>query len=249
MLIAFLWSLVDPAYPWSYQHLWPQSLSFHHWIRIFTGTNIVTAIGNSFMIAGITIITTAVLSLPTAYALGRRKIKGKETFKILMLFPMMFPGMAMALFMGRLIFTWGFSSTYTGVIMAHTLIAIPFMLRILTVSFEVMPQELIDAAQNLGANRWTTLWEIYVPMILPGITAGAIFAFVTSMEEFVMTFIIGAPRIITIPTILFSYLGFNFMRTGASVVSLILVIPNVVLLLVTERFIKTEYMGAALGKM
>jgi len=249
MLMAFLWSMVDPAYPWSYRDVWPQSLSFHHWNRILTGTGIIRAIGNSFFIAGVTIITTFLLALPTAYAIGRRKIMGKEALKIIMLFPMAFPGMAMALFLSRLLFMWGLNTTYTGVIIAHTLIALPFMLRILTVNFEHMPQELIDAARNLGAGRWTTFWEIYMPMILPGLVAGAIFAFITSMEEFVMTFILGAPRIQTIPTILFSYLGYNFMRTNASVVSLILVIPNVALLLVTERFVKTEYMGAALGKM
>ena len=249
MLMAFLWSMVDPAYPWSYRDVWPQSLSFHHWNRILTGTGIIRAIGNSFFIAGVTIVTTFLLALPTAYALGRRKIAGKEAFKIIMLFPMAFPGMAMALFLSRLLFMWGLNTTYTGVIIAHTLIALPFMLRILTVNFEYMPQELIDAARNLGAGRWTTFWEVYLPMILPGLVAGSIFAFITSMEEFVLTFILGAPRIQTIPTILYSYLGYNFMRTNASVVSLILVIPNVALLLVTERFVKTEYMGAALGKM
>ena len=249
MLMAFLWSMVDPSHPWSYRDVWPQQLSFHHWNRILTGTGIIRAIGNSFMIAGTTIITSFLLALPTAYALGRRKIKGKEIFKIIMLFPMAFPGMAMALFLSRLLFMWGLNTTYTGVIIAHTLIALPFMLRILTVNFESMPQELIDAAKNLGAGRWTTFWEVYFPMILPGLVAGSIFAFITSMEEFVLTFIIGAPRIQTIPTILYSYLGYNFMRTNASVVSLILVIPNVALLLITERFVKTEYMGAALGKM
>ena len=249
MLMALLWSLVDPAYPWSYRNVWPQSLSFHHWNRILTGTGIIRAIGNSFFIAGVTIITTFLLSLPTAFALGRRKIKGKEAFKVIMLFPMAFPGMVMALFLSRLLFIWGLNTTYTGVIIAHTLIALPFMLRIMTVNFECMPQELIDAARNLGAGRWTTFWEVYMPMVLPGLIAGSIFAFITSMEEFVLTFIIGAPRIQTIPTILYSYLGYNFMRTNASVVSLILVIPNVALLLITERFVKTEYMGAALGKM
>ena len=249
MLMAFLWSMVDPAYPWSYRSAWPEQLSFFHWNRILTSTGIVRAIGNSFMIASITIVTSFLLSLPTAYALGRRKIKGREVFKIIMLFPMAFPGMAMALFLSRLLFMWGLNTTFTGIIIAHTLIALPFMLRIMTVNFECMPQELIDAARNLGAGRWTTFWEVYVPMIMPGLVAGSIFAFITSMEEFVLTFIIGAPRIQTIPTILYSYLGYNFMRTNASVVSLILVIPNVTLLLITERFVKTEYMGAALGKM
>ena len=249
MAMAFLWSFVNPDYPWSYPQPLPTNLSWYHWNYIFTYTNILGAIKNSFFIAAATICTSATLALPTAYAIGRRPIKGKEFYKILMLFPVAFPGMAMALFLGRMLFMWGFSGTYIGVIIGHTLISLPYMLRIMTVNFEGLPQELVDAAHNLGAKGFQTFLEVYLPMVLPGLLAGAIFVFITSMEEFTLTFIIGAPNISTIPTILYSYLGYNFTRTSASVVSLILVIPNIILLIITERFVKTEYMGAALGKM
>lgn len=249
MIMALLWSLVNPEYPWSYPQIFPEHLSFYHWKHIFKYTSVVESIGNSVYIAVMTMICSFLLALPTAYAIGRRKLRGKEIYKIIMLFPMAFPGMAMALFLGRFLYMVGLSSTYTGVIISHTLIGLPYMLRILTVSFESMPQELLDAADNLGAGPWTKFVEIYFPMILPGFVAGSIFTFITSMEEFNLSFIVGAPVIQTIPTILYSYLGYNFLRTSASVVSLILVIPNIILLMITERQIKTEYMGAALGKM
>lgn len=249
LLMAVLWSLVDPEYPWSYPQTWPTSLSFYHWINIFKYTSIGEAIVNSFLIAFATTFLSFILALPTAYALGRRNLKHKEAFKIGMLLPVVFPGMALALFLGRVFVMMGLSQSYVGVIMAHTIIGMPFMMRILTVSFESIPQEMIDAAENLGAGAWTKFAEIYFPMILPGFMAGSIFTFIASIEEFNLTFIIGAPEIQTIPTILYSYLGANFLRTSASVVSLILVIPNIILLIITERFIKTEYLGAALGKM
>ena len=249
LLMAILWSLVDPEHPWSYPQTFPEALSTYHWVHIFKYTAIGEAIANSFFIAFATTILSFLLSLPTAYALGRRNLRGRETLKIGMLLPIVFPGMALALFLGRVFITLGLSQTYVGVIMAHTIIAMPFMMRILTVSFESIPQEIIDAAENLGAGPWVKLKEVYFPMILPGFLAGSIFSFIASMEEFNLTFIIGAPEIQTIPTVLFSYLGANFLRTSASVVSLILVIPNIILLIITERFIKTEYLGAALGKM
>lgn len=249
LLMAVLWSLVDPEVGWSYPQTFPERLSFYHWIHIFKYTSIGEAIVNSFGIAFATTGLSFLLSLPTAYALGRRNLRGKETLKIGMLLPIVFPGMALALFLGRVFVTMGLSQTYLGVIMAHTIIAMPFMMRILTVSFESIPQEVIDAAENLGAGAWTKFTEVYFPMILPGFLAGSIFSFIASIEEFNLTFIIGSPSIQTIPTVLFSYLGTNFLRTSASVVSLILVIPNIILLIITERFIKTEYLGAALGKM
>lgn len=249
LLMAILWSLVDPDHPWSYPQTFPEALSTYHWVHIFKYTAIGEAIFNSFLIAFATTLLSFLLSLPTAYALGRRNLRGRETLKIGMLLPIVFPGMALALFLGRVFITMGLSQSYVGVIMAHTIIAMPFMMRILTVSFESIPQEIIDAAENLGAGGWVKFSEIYFPMILPGFLAGSIFTFIASMEEFNLTFIIGAPDIQTIPTVLFSYLGANFLRTSASVVSLILVIPNIILLIITERFIKTEYLGAALGKM
>jgi len=249
MGMAVLWSLVDPDYPWSYPQIFPEKLSFFHWDHVFTYTDILGSIVNSLIIASITTVVTALLALPTAYAIGRRNLIGAETFKIAMLFPMAFPGMAMSMFLGSSLFNWGLSNTYTGVVIAHVLMTLPFMLRILTVSFESMPQELVDAAANLGASPWVRFKEVYFPMILPGIVSGSIFSFIGSMEEFNMSFIIGAPSIQTVPTILYSYLGYNFLRTNASVVTLIMVIPNITLLLLTEKFVKTEYMGAALGKM
>ncbi len=249
IFMALMWSLVNPEYPWSYPDLLPQSLSFHHWKYIFKYSNIVSAIYNSIIIAVCSTLLSFILSVPTAYAIGRLDLKGKEIFKIIALFPLVFPGMAMALFLGRFLFMLGLSQTYIGVIMAHTLIGIPYMLRVLIVSFESLPQELIDAAENLGANAIIKFREIIFPMILPGIVSGSIFTFIMSMEEFNLTFIIGIPHINTIPTILFSYLGENFYRTAASVVSLILIIPNITALVITEHRIKTEYMGASLGKM
>jgi len=249
MAYCFLWSAVDPDYPWSYPDPLPQKLSLFHWRYILENTNILGAVGSSFFIAGCTTILSFLLALPTSYALGRRQLKGTGFFKTLMLLPLVLPGMAMAIFLGRMLMKMGLSGTYTGVILAHTLMGVPYMMRILVVSFESVPQDLVDAASNLGARAFTRFVEVYFPMVLPGLVAGSIFTFINSMEEFNLTFIIGLPTVKTIPTVLFSYLGESFARTRASVVSLILLIPNLTLLLITERFIKTEYMGAALGKM
>lgn len=247
--MAILWSLVNPDYPWTYPDLFPKEVGLYQWKRIFEYTNIVDAIQNSVVIATCATFLCILISLPTAYAIARRNLRCKSALKIIMLLPMVFPGMALALFLGRFFYMNDLSQQYIGVILAHTLVCLPFMLRILTASFESMPQDLIDAASNLGAGNRVKLLELYIPMVLPGIVSGSIFTFIESMQEFNLAYIIGAPTIQTIPTILYSYMGANFLRTSASVVTLILLIPNLCLLLLTERFVKTEHLGAALGKM
>ena len=249
LLIAVLWSLVDPQTGWSYKNLLPPGLSLFHWRYIFLNTSIVQSIGTSFFIATITTVISFFLSLPTAYAVGQKNLKGKDFLKLVMLLPMLLPGMAIAVFLGRILNLMGFSENIFGVMIGHIFLAMPYMLRLLTVSFESVPADLIFAAKNLGASRFHTFMEVYIPLIAPGISAGALFAFVTSIEEFNIAFIVGTPAIQTITTVLYSYLGRNFQLSASSVVSLILIVPNLVLLLIAERFIKTEHLGAALGKL
>lgn len=247
--MAVLWSLVDPNHPWTYPDVFPTVLSLAQWERIFEYTNILGAIKNSVFIAVSATLLSILIALPTAYAIGRRPLRFKGALKIVMLLPMVFPGMALSLFLGRFFYMNGLSQRYIGVILAHTLVCLPYMLRILTASFESMPQDLIDAASNLGAGNLVKIVELYIPMIAPGIVSGSIFTFIESMQEFNLAFIIGAPSIETVPTILYSYMGSNFLRTSASVITLILLVPNLCLLLLTEKFVKTEHLGAALGKM
>ena len=77
----------------------------------------------------------------------------------------------------------------------------------------------------------------------------AFFTFITSLEEFSLTYVIGTPDFQTIPTVLFSFLGDEFVRTHAAVVSLVLMVPNVVLLFVADRMLKTDYLSSGYGKL
>lgn len=249
MLMAVLWSLVNPDYPWSYPQLFPSHPSFAQWKYVFKYTNIVRAIITSFSIAPIATVLSIFLSLPSAYALGRIKFPNREFFKIIILLPIVVPGMVVALFLSRTFDFIGLSQTFFGLVLGHTLMGIPYMLRILSTSFEAIPQEIIDAAGNLGANKFVKFKEIYIPMTKLGFFAGSLFAFIASIEEFNLTFVIGTPAFETIPTILFAFLGYHFIRTNAAVISIILAIPNITLLFIVERFLKTEYLSTALGKM
>jgi putative spermidine/putrescine transport system permease protein len=247
--MAVLWSLVNPDYPWSYPEVFPTHLSLAQWDYVFKYTDIIRAITTSYSIAPAATLLTFLLSLPTAYVLGRRNFPGREAIKILILLPIIMPGMVVALFLSRVFDYAGLSQNFFGVMLGHTLMAMPYMLRILTTSFEAIPQDIIDAAENLGANNLVKFKEIFIPMVLPGLLAGTIFSFITSLEEFNLTFVIGTPTYETIPTILFAFLGYHFIRTNAAVVALILMIPNITMLFIAERFIKTEYLAAAFGKM
>jgi putative spermidine/putrescine transport system permease protein len=249
IFMAVMWSLVDPANPWSFPDALPPSLSFAPWQYVFQYTNIGRALRTSYSIAPLAMLLSFILSLPTAYVLGRKKVPGKKLFMLIVLLPIIMPGMVVALFLSRVFANFGLSQTFFGLVLAHTLMGMPYMIRVLTTSFQSIPQDVIDAAENLGAGTFVKIKDIFLPMIRPGLLAGMIFAFITSIEEFNLTFIIGTPTYETIPTILFSFMGYNFIRTNASVVALIMMAPNIIMLFIVERFLKSDYLAASLGKM
>jgi putative spermidine/putrescine transport system permease protein len=249
ILMAVAWSLVDPASPWSYPDLFPSSLSLYQWNYVFRVTEIVPAIFTSYILASAATILAFVIALPMAYAMGRWAFRGKELIRILMLLPLVMPGMVVALFLSRVFGFLGLAQTFQGLVIAHTLLGLPFMARLLSTSFEAIPREVADAASNLGASELVKLRTIYLPMVRPGIFAGAIFTFIASLEEFSLTYVIGTPDYQTIPTILFSFLGQRLVRTQASVVSLVLLVPSLVLLFAADRMLKSDYVSTGFSKL
>jgi putative spermidine/putrescine transport system permease protein len=249
ILMTVLWSLVDPEYPWSFPNLFPEKLSWAQWIYVFKYTNIVRALETSYTVAPVAVFLSFLLSLPTAYVLGRKPIPGKKFFMLIVLLPIIMPGMVVALFLSRVFSVFHLTQSFFGLVLAHTLMGLPYMIRVLTTSFEAIPQDVIDAAENLGANTFVKIKDIFLPMVRPGLMAGMIFAFTTSIEEFNLTFVIGTPTYETIPTILYSFLGYNFVRTNASVVALVMMTPNIIMLFIVERILKSDYLSASLGKV
>ncbi len=249
LFMAVMWSLVNPDDPWSPPAVLPPSFSLAQWEYVFTYSEIVRAMLTSFALAPIVTILSFFLSLPTAYAIGRLDFPGKDALRILILLPIVLPAMVIAMFLSRTFYVTGLAQTFVGLVIGHTLLSMPYMLRILATSFESIPQDVIDAAKNLGAGRFALVREILVPLIMPGLLAGAVFTFITSLEEFNLTFVIGTPTFQTIPTVLFDYLGYHFVRTNAAVVSIILMVPSIALLFIAERYLKSEYLSSAFGKI
>ncbi|MEQ1956736.1 ABC transporter permease [Mesorhizobium yinganensis] len=249
LFMAVMWSLVNPDDPWSPPAVLPPSFSLAQWEYVFTFSEIGKAMATSFILAPVVTLLSFILSLPTAYAIGRLTFRGKEALRLLILLPIVLPAMVIAMFLSRTFQTFGLAQTFIGLVLGHTLLSMPYMLRILATAFEAIPQDVIDAAKNLGAGRLELVRHVLVPMVLPGLMAGSVFTFITSLEEFNLTFVIGTPTFQTIPTVLFDYLGYHFVRTNAAVVSIVLMVPSIALLLIAERYLKTEYLSSAFGKL
>lgn len=246
--MAIIWSLVDPNHPWSYPDLLPQVLSFGRWIEVWETTSLPEALRNSYSVAPAVAILTITLAMPTAYAFGRMEFRGKKLAEMVSLLPMVMPSMILAVFFSAMLLELGLTDPYVNIVIAHTVLALPYAIRILSAGFKAIPQDLIDACADMGAGKFGTFKHAFLPMLKPSLLASSIFCLVISIEEFNMSYVLGAPDFITVPTILYSFLGYSFIRPDAAVVSLILVIPNVLLMLLIERLLKGNYLSQSTGK-
>ena len=181
---AVLWSLVDPETGWEYPDVLPPSLTLERWTEVWTTTALPQAIANSYMLAPTVAIITLLIASPTAYCFARFDFPGKSAAQILTLLPLVVPGFVLAIFFSSLIFSLGIYSRFLSILMAHCVLFLPYAIRIMTVAFGNVRQDLIDAARDLGASHWSRFRVAYMPALLPGVLASLIIVFIQSIEEF-----------------------------------------------------------------
>lgn len=141
------------------------------------------ALWSSLKVAFLTMVMSIAIGAPAGYALSRFDFKGKNAFRILVLMTRAFPLPLLALPMAVMFIRIGLDDTVFGLSLVHTTLALPFAVLITYSLFSGIPVELEEAAWTLGCNRVQAFWKVIFPLVLPGITASAIFAFVVSWNE------------------------------------------------------------------
>jgi multiple sugar transport system permease protein len=143
----------------------------------------LTALKNSILVASITMVLSISIGAPAGYALSRFDFRGKEAFRVLILLTRAFPLPLLALPLAVMFIRTGLDDTVFGLALVHTTLAVPFAVLITFSLFSGIPIELEEAAWTLGCTRFSAFILVGLPLILPGITASAIFAFVISWNE------------------------------------------------------------------
>lgn len=153
-------------------------------LQFFAGfAGMLTALKNSVLVAGMTMIMSILIGAPAGYALSRFDFPGKEAFRFLILLTRAFPLPLLALPLAVMFIRTGLDDTVFGLALVHSTLALPFAVLITFSLFSGIPIELEEAAWTLGCTRVTAFTKVVLPLILPGITASAIFAFVISWNE------------------------------------------------------------------
>lgn len=178
-------SLESYAKLWDYQHGLPRYLF------------------NSFATAFLAILFTVLLTVPAGYALARFPIPGKELLFVFLLTALIIPYQALLTPIFLMFAQLKLTNSLVGLAIIHTAIQLPFSLYIMRNSFEAIPRELEEAAVIDGCNSFQLLTRICIPSVIPSIVTIALFAFITSWNEFLGALVmLNKGEMFTLPLVL-----------------------------------------------
>lgn len=183
------------------------------------------------------------LAVPASLALVRSNLPLRGVMSTLLMLPLVVPGVVLgaAFYVGELetevATEWPLLGSTAGLVAAHTLVVIPWAVRLVTASLGTMNPVLEEAARNLGATPWVAFRRITLPAIRPGLVAGALFGFVTSFGNLEASLFLVGPGQTTLPIAILQYLAWKIDPTVAAV-SLLQILVIGVAMLVTDRFVK-----------
>jgi multiple sugar transport system permease protein len=169
----------------------PHSFSLENYASIYNyQAGLWTYVGNSLSVAAITIVFVIVLAVPAGYGLARFQFRGKELLFLVLLLPLMIPYQALLVPIYMMFAKIGLANTQVGLAVIHTILQVPFSVYLMRNSFEGVPKELEEAALIDGGSSFQCFTRVSLPLVLPGVVTIALFAFITSWNEFLAALIV-----------------------------------------------------------
>ena len=211
----------------------PEGYSLKHYRDFFTSPDWQAALRNSVMIAPAATLLSVTFGTLAAIGLSSEHVPFRRAIMAVLISPMIVPLIISAAGMYFFYSRIGLQGTYLGVVLAHAALGIPFVIITVTATLVGFDRSLTRAAANMGANPVTTFFRVQMPLILPGVISGGLFAFITSFDEVVVVLFVGSAGQKTLPWQMFIGLREQISPTILAVAT-ILVTLSVILLATVE---------------
>lgn len=203
------------------------------WSDLWINSQWIRSIRNSFIIGIFSTLLATGIGTLAAIGLSRSEMPYRRPIMALLISPMVVPLVIIASGLFFFFSDIGIAKTYLGVIVAHAVLGTPYVIITVTATLVGFDKSLTQAAGSLGAGPFRTFFKVQMPLILPGVVSGALFAFITSFDEVVVVLQLADVRQRTIPRQMFSGIREQISPTILAVATL-LVIVSIVLLTVVE---------------
>ena len=213
--------------------------TFDWFARLWRAREIWQALGNTLLIATTSTAISTVIGTTAAFALDRFRSRLQDAHYLLIYAPLVVPeilmGMSLLLFFVALRLQLGFLT----IVLSHVTFCVSYVTMVVLGRLQDFDWGLVEAAQDLGADAWTTARRVVLPLLAPGIAAGALLAFTLSVDDFVITFFVAGPGTTTLPLRIYSMIkhGSPPLINALSTLLLALTVATVWL---SQRLIKEE---------
>ncbi|MDG1456870.1 MAG: ABC transporter permease, partial [Pseudoprimorskyibacter sp.] len=202
----------------------PAGYSLKHYQDFFSSNDWQQALWNSVRIApAATLLSVSFGTLP-AIGLSQPHVPFRRVIMAILISPMIVPLIISAAGMYFFYSRIGLQGTYLGVVLAHAALGIPFVIITVTATLVGFDNSLTRAAANMGANPVTTFFRVQMPLILPGVISGGLFAFITSFDEVVVVLFVGSAQQQTLPWQMFTGLREQISPTILAVATILVAI-------------------------
>lgn len=204
----------------------PTGWSTQWYTNFFSDPSWLYALQASLRVGVLVAIVATVCGTAAAVALSHTRFFGQQGIRALLLAPMVVPVIVVAIGLYAVFLRLNLLGTTLGFVVAHSVLALPFVIIPVMASLQGFDRRLEDAAAICGAGRWTAFRTITLPLVAPGVMSGAVFAFATSFDEVVLSLFIQSPYLQTLPVRMYSSVTRDTDPTIAAAATLILTLTT-----------------------
>jgi putative spermidine/putrescine transport system permease protein len=203
------------------------------WYRdFFTSSFWLPSVWNSLIVGSVATLSATVLGTLAALGIWRSRFPGQALVLALLISPMVVPVIIVAVGVYFAFAPLGLTDGYAGLILAHTTLAVPFVVVTVLATLTGFDRTLLRAAASLGATPVTTFRRVTLPLILPGVLSGAVFAFAASFDEVVVALLMAGPGQRTLPRQMFAGINDNISLTITAAATMLIAISLVLMIAV-----------------
>ncbi|MBI5168719.1 MAG: ABC transporter permease [Candidatus Eisenbacteria bacterium] len=175
------------------------------WYRkLLASPDIWHALGNTFTIAVLATVGSTVLGTTAAFALDRYRSRLQDAHYLLVYAPLVIPEILLGISLLLFFVALGVELSYVTIVLAHVTFCVSYVAMVVLGRLQDFDWSLVEAAQDLGASPWVAARDVVLPLLAPGIAAGALLAFTLSVDDFVITFFTAGPGTTTLPLRIYS---------------------------------------------
>ena len=226
LLVLMVYSLT----PTEYGVAW-EGFTLKWYRAVFANQNILDALKLSLLIAIPCVLISTAIGTITAFTLYRSRFVGRALYQGVLYIPLIMPDLVIGI---SLLLFYTFINLELGILtilLAHVSFSIPLTTLVIIGRMQRIDRSLEDAAMDLGADEWTTMWKVTLPLLKPGILAAALLTFPWSFNDFVITFFVSGVGSSTLPIRVYSMIRLGVSPMVNALGTLIIVVPLIIVII------------------